>query len=126
MVVGELVDLGLDRIQGALERDAVVNRPLPVDQRRAGEIVPPCLDGQSGVRLGTRKLGIGRGDLPLQGLLLGDHISEVPLGFLQAREHFLVGKIESVVGVLKSIEELVGLGLEQIGHASENAHVQLR
>ncbi len=126
MIIGQLVDLWPDRIQGALQRDAVVHRPLPVHQGRAGEIVPPRLDRQPGVGLGACEIGVGGGDLAFQGLLLGHDIGQVPLGLLQSRQHLLVGEVEGVVGILERIEELVGLGLEQIGHASEDAHVRLR
>ena len=50
------------------------------------------------------------------------HVGEVTLGLLQAGEHLLIGEVERLVGVLQRIHQPMGLGLEQVGHAAQDAH----
>ncbi len=91
-------------------------------QRLAGEVLAAAGERGLGLLLELGALLLELGDLQLETLAAGGHVGHAAAHLLQQLELLLVGVVQRLARVLRLVQGLVRLGLEDQGEALPEAH----
>ena len=94
----------------------------PPGQGLAGQVLAVLGQGVLGLLLQLVGLGLELGGLELDPLLGRGDVGHAAPDLLEVLQQLLVGEVEGLPGVLRLVQELVGLGLENPGHALHDTH----
>ena len=94
----------------------------PPAERLAGQVLTVLAEGQAGLVLELGRLLLELVGLDLDPLPGRGHLGDAAAHLLEVLELLLVGEVEGVAGVLDPVEQLVGLGPEDVQKALEDTH----
>ena len=94
----------------------------PTCQRLTSQVLSVLGQGVLRLLLELVGLGLELGGLEFDPLLGGGHIGHAAADLLEVLQELLIGEVQGLSRIFCFVQQLVGLGLENSGHALHDTH----